>query len=197
MRQFEDTKNKIPEFDAEELTLVELAQEYADEDKARALLESLLWPNGPICPRCHFDEVYKITPRPDSKSPNRKGVYKCAACRQYFTVTVGTILEDSHLPISRWLMAFFILCASKKSVSAHQLHRLLGSTYKTVWFMAHRIRYSMGPTMPLGKLAGSNENALKSKRLSLRGVKFEDAVRAFMQTPPLTSKKVKKQQKKN
>jgi transposase-like protein len=145
-------KNETTVFDAEELTLVKLAQEYADEDKARALLESLLWPHGPICPRCQFTEVYKIMPRAGSKSPNRKGVYKCAACREYFTVTVGTILEDSHLPISKWLMAFFILCASKKSVSAHQLHRMLGITYKTAWFMAHRIRYAMGPKMPLGKL---------------------------------------------
>jgi transposase-like protein len=145
-------KTERVEFDPEELTLVTLAQEYANEDKARALLESMLWPHGPVCPRCQFTEAYKITPRADSKSPNRKGVYKCAACREYFTVTVGTILEDSHLPISKWLMAFFILCSSKKSISAHQLHRMLGITYKTAWFMAHRIRYALGPTMPLGKL---------------------------------------------
>jgi len=67
-------------------------------------------------------------------------------------VTVGTILEDSHIPISKWLMAFFILCSSKKSISSHQLHRMLGVTYKTAWFLTHRIRYAMGPKFPLGKL---------------------------------------------
>jgi transposase-like protein len=138
------------EFDAEELNLVKLAQEYSDPDKARALLESLLWPNGPVCPHCKFNEVYKLTPRKGSNT--RQGLYKCAACRKQFTVTVGTIFEDSHIPISKWLMAFCIMCASKKSISAHQLHRMLGMTYKTAWFMAHRIRHAMGPRMPLGKL---------------------------------------------
>ena len=145
-------KAKKAEFDVQELKLVKIAQEYADEDKARALLESLLWPSGPVCPRCKFAEVYKITPRAGSKSPTRKGVYKCAACREQFTITVGTILQDSHLPISKWLMAFSILCASKKSVSAYQLHRMLGITYKTAWFMAHRIRFALAPEMPLGRL---------------------------------------------
>src|SRR5258706_14530857 len=116
------------EFDAEDLNLITLAQEYSDEDKARALLDSLLWPAGPVFPHCKFNEVYKITPKQGSKSPTRKGVYKCAACRNHFRVTVGPVLEDSHLPISKWLMAFFILCSSKKSISAHQLHRMLKIT---------------------------------------------------------------------
>lgn len=140
------------EFDADELNLIELAHEYSDPERARALLEELLWPDGPVCPHCEFDEVYKLTAREGSKSPVRPGLYKCAACRKEFTVTVGTILEDSHLPISKWLMAFFILCSSKKAISAHQLHRMLKITYKSAWFMAHRIRHAMGPTLPLGKL---------------------------------------------
>jgi transposase-like protein len=145
-------KNEKPEFDAEELNLIKLAQEYSDPDKARDLLESLLWPEGPVCPHCKFTEVYKLTPKAGSKSPVRKGLYKCAACRKEFTVTVGTIFEDSHLPISKWLMAFFILCSSKKAISAHQLHRMLDVTYKTAWFMAHRIRHAMSPKFPLGEL---------------------------------------------
>src|SRR5258708_413410 len=147
---------KPEEFDPEELTLVTLAQDYSDNDKARALLESLRWPDGPVCPHCKCDgkdkAIYKLEPKAGSKRPGRKGLYKCGACREQFTVTIGTIFEDSHIPISKWLMAIFILCSSKKSISAHQLHRMLKLTYKTAWFMAHRIRYAMGPKMPLGKM---------------------------------------------
>src|SRR5258708_2688650 len=143
-------KMKIDELEAEDLTLVTLAQDYSDEDKARALLESWRWPKGPVCPHCKHDEVYKITPKAGSKT--RKGVYCCGACRKQFTATVGTIFEGSHIPISKWLMAIFIMCTSKKSISAHQLHRMLKLTYKTAWFMAHRIRHAMNPELPLGKL---------------------------------------------
>jgi transposase-like protein len=141
--------------EAEELTLVKLAQEYSDDDTARGLLERLRWAKGPVCPHCknHKEKpIYTLKPKATSSTPGRKGLYKCGACRKQFTVTVGTIFEDSHIKIGTWLMAIFILCASKKSISAHQLHRMLGITYKTAWFMAHRIRYSMGPDMPLGKL---------------------------------------------
>ena len=79
----------------------------------------------------------------------RKGLYKCGACRKQFTVRVGTIFEDSHLPISKWLMAIFIICSSKKSISANQLSRMLKITYKAAWFMAHRIRFAVGHEMPL------------------------------------------------
>ncbi|MGA2242354.1 MAG: IS1595 family transposase [Verrucomicrobiota bacterium] len=143
-------KTKQP--DDEEINLVTLAQEYSSDSKARKFLESVLWPDGPVCPHCQFAEVYKLKPNAASKSPVRKGLYKCAACRKQFTVTVGTILEDSHIPIGKWLMAIFIVCSSKKSISANQLHRMLKVTYKTAWFMAHRIRYSMSPEMPLAKM---------------------------------------------
>jgi transposase-like protein len=115
------------------------------------------WPNGAICPHCKCDDVYKLTPKPTSKSPGRKGLYCCAACRKQFTVKVGTIFEDSHIPISKWLMAIFILCASKKSISAHQMHRMLGVTYKTAWFLCHRIRYAMGGDSNDPKLSGTVE----------------------------------------
>lgn len=116
-------------FNAEELNLVALAQQYSDKKKARAFLESLMWPDGPECPHCRKDgseckDVYKLVPKKGSKNPVRDGVYKCAACRKQFTVTVGTIFEDSHIPISTWLMALFIMCSSKKAISAHQLHRM-------------------------------------------------------------------------
>lgn len=144
------------QFDAEELNLVTLAREYSDNDKARELIENLLWPNGPVCPHCKNDgkekSIYRLTAKEGSKTPARKGVCKCGACRKQFTVTVGTILEDSHIPLSKWLMAFFILCSSKKSISSHQMHRMLDVTYKTAWFLTHRIRHAMAPNLPLGKL---------------------------------------------
>ncbi len=148
------------EFDAAELNLMTLAREYSDDNKARQLLEKLRWPDGPVCPHCrNKDEkpVYKLVPGAKSKTPGRKGLYKCGACQKQFTVTVNTIFEDSHIGIGKWLMAYFILCASKKSVSAHQMHRMLGVTYKTAWFMCHRIRYSMGADANTPKLGGEVE----------------------------------------
>lgn len=94
-------------------------------------------------------------PNPTSKSPVRPGVYKCAQCRQQFTVTVGTIFEDSHIPLSKWFLAIHFMCASKKGMSAHQLHRMLGITYKSAWFMGHRIRYAMTQP-PLERLLAAN-----------------------------------------
>ena len=141
-------KTEMANLEPEDLSLIKLAQEYSDNDKARELLESLRWPEGPVCPHCANDgkakSIYTITPKADSDRPARKGLYKCGACRKQFTVTVGTIFEDSHIPIGKWLMAFFLLCSSKKGMSAHQLHRMLDITYKSAWFMAHRIRFAMG-----------------------------------------------------
>jgi transposase-like protein len=142
----------------EELNLVTLAQQYSDEDKARELLESILWPDGPVCPHCknHTEKpIYTITPKTGSKT--RKGLRKCGACRKQFTVTVGTVFEDSHISISKWLMALFLLSSSKKGMSAHQLHRMLDIGYQAAWFMCHRIRYAMneGPLKAL--LSGTVE----------------------------------------
>jgi transposase-like protein len=123
--------------------LSSIGKHFSSEDDARELLESLRWPNGAVCPKCGGDNPYKLTPKPTSTKPGRKGLYKCRACRKQFTVTVGTIFEDSHIPISKWLLAIHLLCASKKSMSAHQLHRMLGVTYRSAWFMAHRLRHAM------------------------------------------------------
>jgi len=134
-----------PEFDADELNLITLAQEYSDEDKARKLFESWRWPGGkPICPHCKFDEAYAMKSKPGTKNKMRAGLYCCAACRKTFTATVGTVMEDSHLPISKWLMAMFLISSSKKGMSAHQVHRMLKITYKAAWFLCHRIRFSFG-----------------------------------------------------
>lgn len=143
-----NVKSDANEFDADDLNLISLAQEYSDADKARELLERLRWPNGVVCPHCKNNgatkPISKLTPKTESKTAVRKGVHFCGACRKQFTVTVGTVFEGSHIPISKWLMAMFIIGSSKKGISAHQLHRMLKITYKSAWFMAHRIRFAMG-----------------------------------------------------
>src|ERR1700733_251847 len=140
------------------MNLNDIAKSYHDEDSARAFLEEQRWPKGEVyCPKCgEIGRCYRLQPKPKegAKSQVRKGVWKCGACRKQFTVTVGTIFEDSHIPLHKWLMAFHLLCASKKGMSAHQLHRMLGVTYKSAWFMAHRIRYAMTQEPLSSKLDG-------------------------------------------
>lgn len=142
-----------------EINLIELAQKYSDEEKAREYLERLRWPTGPVCPHCgEVGNAYRLTPKPSKKDTHvRAGVWKCAGCREQFTVTVGTIFEDSHIPLNKWLLAFNLLCASKKGISAHQFHRMLKVTYRSAWFMAHRIRYAMTQEPLSSKLAGVAE----------------------------------------
>ncbi|HEY0012796.1 MAG TPA: IS1595 family transposase [Allosphingosinicella sp.] len=102
-------------------------------------MEALHWPNGPVCPHCGEDErVTRLT-----AATARAGLHKCNACRKQFTVTVGTIFEDSKIGLNKWLLGFRLMAGSKKGVSAHQLHRSLGITYKSAWFMGHRIREAM------------------------------------------------------
>jgi len=127
---------------------------YADADKAREHLEALHWPNGPVCPHC--GSVENIT-KLQGKS-TRPGVYKCRECEKPFTVTVGTVMEDSKIPLNKWVLAFALVNGSKKGISAHQLHRALGITYKSAWFMHHRIREAMRQdTDPMGGLGHSVE----------------------------------------
>jgi transposase-like protein len=113
------------------------------EDKAREMLEAIRWPNGAECPHCGNKEAYKLEAVEGKETHARPGTYKCASCRKQFTVTVGTIFESSRIKLADWLMAIYLMCSSKKGISAHQLHRTLGVTYKTAWFMAHRIRFAM------------------------------------------------------
>lgn len=117
---------------------------FQNDEAAREHIETILWPEGPVCPHCGC--IGNITKLQGKK--HRAGLYKCNDCRKPFTVTVGTILERSHVPLHTWLQAFYLMCASKKGMSAHQLHRMLGVTYKTAWFMEHRIREAMHDNMP-------------------------------------------------
>ncbi len=122
-----------------------------DEDQARELLEAIRWPDGIICPHCGNNEAYKLTPKETGKKHVRKGVYKCRACRKQFTVTVGTVMEHSKIKLVHWLLCFYLICSSKKGISAHQIHRTLGISYEAAWFMCHRVRFSM-TQMPMSKL---------------------------------------------
>jgi transposase-like protein len=121
---------------------------FSDETKARAYFEALRWPNGVTCPHCGGTErVYRL----EGKS-HRPGLFHCNDCSGSFTVTTGGVMESSHIPLTKWALAFRLYAASKKGFSANQLSRMLGITYKSAWFMAHRVREAMGPTpeAPLG-----------------------------------------------
>src|SRR5262245_39775858 len=113
------------------------APRFQNEDAAFQYLEGIRWPNGPVCPHCGLiDQAYTL---------KRPHLYRCKAkeCRKDFTVRVATIFEDAPLPLHKWLLAAYLVCASKKGISSHQLHRMLGVTYKTAWFMSHRLREAM------------------------------------------------------
>jgi transposase-like protein len=132
--------------EAEPSILEQLASAYGDEQKARELLERLRWPHGPVCPHCQNAKdkrISRLVAQNGRKKAVRPGVYFCGACRRQFTVTVGTVLEGTHVPLAKWVLALFLFCSSKKSLSANQIHRMVGVTYKTAWFMCHRMRFAM------------------------------------------------------
>ncbi|MPY70145.1 MAG: IS1595 family transposase [Alphaproteobacteria bacterium] len=123
---------------------------FSDDNKARKYLESLRWENGRFCPYCGEAER-------TSKVGGRAGYYRCLSCKKQFTVRVGTIFERSHIPLHKWVAAFYLMASSKKGISAHQLHRMLGITYKSAWFMAHRIREAMRPGSDFGPMGGEGK----------------------------------------
>jgi transposase-like protein len=133
------------------LTLTDVSK--LTEDQARETFERIRWPDGPVCPRCGSVEVTKL-----EGQAHRAGLYKCKGCSEQFTATVNTILEDSHLPIRTWLMAFTVLCSAKKGVSALQLQRQLDlGSYRTAWHLCHRIRHAMSKEPLAGLLKGTVE----------------------------------------
>jgi transposase-like protein len=135
---------------------------FQDADKAREWLEAQRWPTGPICPHCgnsHPDRIVQLHGK-----AHRPGLYQCKECREQFTVTVGTVMERSKIPLNKWVAAMHLMGASKKGMSAHQLHRMLGITYQSAWFLAHRIREAMkedtkssGPLGGEGKIIEADE----------------------------------------
>src|ERR1700722_3268322 len=127
------------------------------EDQAREYFEKIRWPSGRICPHCGSVESVKLRGK-----AHRAGLYKCSGCNGQFTATINTIMEDSHLPIRTWLMAFSILCSAKKGISALQLQRQLGlGSYKSAWHLAHRIRHAM-EREPLKGLLGAGAGTVEA-----------------------------------
>jgi transposase-like protein len=128
-----------------EMTLHQAMKHFNTEEKAREYIESLLWPNGTVCPHCKNAEaksIWKIAANPKKKI--RAGLYRCAKCKKEFTCTVGTIFEDSHIPLSKWLVAWYMLCTQKKGISAVWIQENLGlGSYRTAWMLMHKIRHAI------------------------------------------------------
>jgi len=128
-----------------DLTLDEIQSRFGTDEKARRYLEEIRWSDGVVCPHCKNAKqtrIWKIEENPEKKI--RAGLYHCAECDKQFTVTVGTIFEDSHIPLRKWLVAWYLLCSSKKGISSLQIQRMLGlGSYRTALFMMHRIRYAL------------------------------------------------------
>src|SRR3954447_19192981 len=124
---------RLPTF-AQDIDLPTLIAEYGSEDKCRAYLEALRWPDGVRCPRCDGPTISRI---------EKRGQFDCDSCRYQFSVTAGTIFHDSHLPLWKWFLAVYVIGESKKGISSNQLKRMLGVSYKTAWYLTHRIRAAM------------------------------------------------------
>jgi transposase-like protein len=165
---------------------------FADADKARTFMERERWPNGPTCPHCGNADKAKI--KQLEGKVHRAGLYQCAECREQFTVTVGTVMERSKIPLNKWLLATYLMNAGKKGTSAHQIHRTIGVTYKTAWFMCHRIRLMMddsasdrGPLGGEGKIVEADEtyygNVEKPKRRTTRGRPYLKSGKAANKRP--------------
>jgi transposase-like protein len=152
---------KAPAFNPtpENLTLIQIIERFTTDDAAREHLESIRWENGIVCPHCKCDDASKfsgIKANPEKKV--RAGLRYCSACKKQFTVTVGTIFEDSHIPLRKWLIAWYMICTSKKGVSSLQLQRMLEiGSYRTALFMAHRIRHALRDPVFNDKLSGAVE----------------------------------------
>lgn len=142
-----------------DLTLDQINTRFASDETAREYIETILWPKGPVCPHCKNTDakrIWKIQANPDKKI--RAGLYRCAECNKEFTVTVGTIFEDSHIPLRKWLIACYLICSSKKGISSLQLQRILDlGSYRTALFMTHRLRHALQDPVFSDKLTGTIE----------------------------------------
>lgn len=132
----------------DDMNLVQLVEQFADEKKSRAFLEGLRWPDGVTCPRCQSKTVYRVLERDQ---------FDCDSCRYQFSATSGTIFHDSHLPIWKWLLAAYLMMESKKGISANQMKRTLKVSYKTAWYLCHRIRKAIEELKVKPQLKGTVE----------------------------------------
>src|SRR5688500_2670424 len=142
------------------LNLSQIAKLFSDEDAAWRFLEELRWPQGPICPRCQtVGHSYFLTPKEGTRTTRTgktsyRRLWKCADCREQFSVLVGTIFEASKIPLSKWLLALHMMSSSKNGVAALEVKRTLGLAYRSAWFMCDRIRYAMQVTAPQDEMRG-------------------------------------------
>jgi transposase-like protein len=141
----------------QDMNLPKLVERFGSDEKCRAYLEELRWPDGPVCPRCEAKTVSRLTERQQ---------YECSKCRYQFSVTAGTVMHDSHLPLWKWFMAIYLITESKKGISAKQLQRMLAVSYKTAWYLSHRIRDAMGDDeqLPLKGIVEADETWHGGKR---------------------------------
>jgi transposase-like protein len=162
---------------------------FQSEDKARKALEAVRWPNGPICPHCGNSDPEKIAKIAGKKRSHRPGLHYCVDCKGQFTVTVGTVFERSKIPLTKWWMAAHLFNSGKNGVSAHEIHRQLGVTYKTAWFMMHRLREAMADLAPapMGGEGGQIQadetyygNTSKRSKTYRRGLKRKEAIIALV-----------------
>ena len=162
---------------------------FHDETKAREALESVRWPDGPVCPHCGSSDPDKLAKVEGTKKSHRPGLYYCNDCKGQFTVTVGTVFERSKVPLTKWWMAAHMMNSGKNGVSAHEIHRALGVTYKTAWFMMHRLREAMIVTNPgpMGAMGGNLQadetyhlNTSKRAKGYKRGFKNKAAIVALV-----------------
>lgn len=147
----------------EDLTLDEIQSRFGTDKAARAYLEEIRWPDGVVCPHCkNADQSKFYTIKANSDAKIRNGLRQCVECKKQFTCTVGTIFEDSHIPLRKWLVAWYLLCSSKKGISSLQIQRMLGlGSYRTALFMMHRIRYALKHPSFAEKLPSSYKNAVE------------------------------------
>lgn len=133
------------DMEAAELNLSSIAKYFSDEGEAYRLVESIRWPNGSICPHCgSVNRAYHLrNQKTRAGKVSQRSLWKCKDCRRQFTCTIGTICEDSHIPLSKWLLGAFLMSTGKNGVSSHPLHRSLDITPKAAWFMCHRLRHAM------------------------------------------------------
>jgi transposase-like protein len=143
----------------ENLTIDEVWQRFADDDAAREYLEAVRWPHGPVCAHCQNADAARIWKlEADKQKKIRSGLYECGACGKQFTVTVNTVFEDSHVPLRKWMVAWWLLNSSKKGISALQIQRMLGlGSYRTALFMMHRIRHALKDEVFSERLSGTVE----------------------------------------
>src|SRR3989442_6316056 len=137
----------------DDMNLVQLVERFADEKKSRKFLEGIRWPDGVRCPRCRSEKISRVLKRDQ---------FDCDSCRYQFSVTSGSIFHDSHLPLWKWLLATYLMMESKKGMSANQLKRTLAVSYKTAWYLCHRIRKAIEEAKAKPKLRGVVTNGVES-----------------------------------